>query len=203
MSTGSVWILSQLTPNIYRRRLSGWSRYIRSHIVGHLGGRVQEPTDKMSSSMQRLFWCTVIVVTCCNVPTTTLSLVSPRKVAVVNRSVSPPSWPSFRRYTTSLSSSTSRDPPRRMGELTPSEQVVHDTLCAGSTYSFRIVVVGSGAILETTVPRLGPHFKILQSPSTGTYVRTRKSCGECYDESVCVYIVYDWFVTRGCFVSNH
>lgn len=61
---------------------------------------------------------------------------------------------------------------RRMGELTKSEQVAYDILCelSKSEYSFRIVVVGKngGAILESTVPCLGPKIKILQSPSTGT-----------------------------------
>lgn len=140
-----------------------------------------------------MFWCSVIVAFFF-VPT--LSLVPPRKAAVANRSMSQqqPYWRSFRWYTTSLSSSMNRepsDPPpprqeskRRMGELTPSEQVVHDTLCecAQSQYSFRIVVVGhAGAILETTVPRLGPQIKILQSPSTGTkyYLRLLFYCCVC------------------------
>jgi hypothetical protein len=61
---------------------------------------------------------------------------------------------------------------RRMGELTKSEQTAYDILCelSKSEYSFRIVVVGKNgsAILESTVPCLGPKIKILQSPSTGT-----------------------------------
>jgi hypothetical protein len=62
---------------------------------------------------------------------------------------------------------------RRMGELTPPEQVVYDLLCemSNSSYSFRIVVIGKngGAILESTVPCVGPIIKITQSPSTGRF----------------------------------
>lgn len=63
---------------------------------------------------------------------------------------------------------------RRMGELTKSEQLAYDMLCelSKSKYSFRIVVVGKNgsAILESTVPCVGPQMKILQSPSTGTNI---------------------------------
>lgn len=57
-----------------------------------------------------------------------------------------------------------------MGELTQPEQTVFDVLeeVSKSGYAFRIVVVGSGAILESTVKVVGPVIKITQSPSTGT-----------------------------------
>ena len=57
---------------------------------------------------------------------------------------------------------------RRMGELTTPEQSVYDLMreFSESGYTFRIVVVGQGAILETTSP-LGPITKLTQSPSTG------------------------------------
>ena len=56
----------------------------------------------------------------------------------------------------------------RMGELTSPEQKVYDLLTEihASKYLFRVVVVGSGAILETT-HELGPVLKISQQPSTG------------------------------------
>ena len=55
-----------------------------------------------------------------------------------------------------------------MGELTTPEQTVYDLLreLSDSGYDFRIVVVGQGAILETTSP-LGPITKLTQSPSSG------------------------------------
>lgn len=58
-----------------------------------------------------------------------------------------------------------------MGELTKPEQIIYDVLqeVAESGYSFRVVVVGKGAILESTVPSLGPVLKVTQSPSTGMY----------------------------------
>jgi hypothetical protein len=69
---------------------------------------------------------------------------------------------------------------RRMGELTTSEQIAHDILneLSNSKYSFRIVVIGNNgsAILEATVPCLGPQLKILQSPSTGTCVVVKVPC---------------------------
>jgi hypothetical protein len=69
---------------------------------------------------------------------------------------------------------------RRMGELTPPEQVVYDLLCemSNSSYSFRIVVIGKngGAILESTVPCVGPIIKITQSPSTGRCELLLLSC---------------------------
>ena len=57
---------------------------------------------------------------------------------------------------------------RRMGELTTPEQTVYDLMreLSESGYSFRVVVVGQGAILEATSP-LGPITKLTQSPSTG------------------------------------
>lgn len=64
---------------------------------------------------------------------------------------------------------------RRMGELTKPEQTVFDIMqeVLQSGYSFRVVVVGKGAILESTVPCLGPVIKLTQSPSTGTVVCKR------------------------------
>lgn len=63
-----------------------------------------------------------------------------------------------------------------MGELTKSEQIVYDLLveCSKTNYTFRIVVIGKNntAILESTVPCLGPQIKILQSPSTGANMVT-------------------------------
>ena len=59
---------------------------------------------------------------------------------------------------------------RRMGELTKPEQTVYDILheVSDSGFSFRVVVVGKGTILESTVDSLGPVIKLTQSPSTGT-----------------------------------
>jgi hypothetical protein len=69
---------------------------------------------------------------------------------------------------------------RRMGELTKPEQTVYDVLLevVKSGYSFRVVVVGKGAILESTVPCLGPVIKLTQSPSTGTFV-CKKEAADC------------------------
>jgi len=57
---------------------------------------------------------------------------------------------------------------RRMGDLTTPEQTVYDMMheLSESGYKFRLVVVGKGAILETTSP-LGPVSRVTQSPSTG------------------------------------
>jgi hypothetical protein len=65
---------------------------------------------------------------------------------------------------------------RRMGELTSSEEKVFDLLRSLHTakYSFRIVVVGNGAILETT-SELGPAMKVSQSPKTGKNLLTLAS----------------------------
>lgn len=62
---------------------------------------------------------------------------------------------------------------RRMGELTSSEQQVFDLLqkLHDSQYAFRIVVVGNGAILETT-SALGPALSVAQSPKTGKNLMT-------------------------------
>ena len=64
----------------------------------------------------------------------------------------------------------------RMGELTSPEQKVYDLLTEihASKYLFRVVVVGSGAILETT-HELGPVLKISQQPSTGANLMTLAS----------------------------
>jgi len=64
----------------------------------------------------------------------------------------------------------------RMGELTAPEQRVYDLLhdIHESQYKFRVVVMGSGAILETT-QRLGPVFKVTQQPSTGANLLTLAS----------------------------
>lgn len=60
-----------------------------------------------------------------------------------------------------------------MGDLTPREQTVYDFMkgMKESGYTFRAVVVGKGAILETTTP-LGPVLKVTQSPSTGDNLLT-------------------------------
>ena len=65
---------------------------------------------------------------------------------------------------------------RRMGELTSSEQKVFDLLQTlhDSAHSFRIVVVGNGAILETTSV-LGPALSVSQSPKTGENLMTLAS----------------------------
>ncbi len=64
----------------------------------------------------------------------------------------------------------------RMGELTSPEQKVYDLLTElhVSKYPFRVVVVGSGAILEAT-HELGPVLKISQQPSTGANLMTLAS----------------------------
>jgi hypothetical protein len=63
-----------------------------------------------------------------------------------------------------------------MGELTSPEQKVYDLLTEihASKYPFRVVVMGSGAILETT-HELGPVLKISQQPSTGANLMTLAS----------------------------
>lgn len=68
---------------------------------------------------------------------------------------------------------TSMEKERRMGELTKPEQKVFDIMEAihNSKYLFRVVVVGKGAILETTT-ELGPVMKVTQSPSTGANLMT-------------------------------
>ena len=60
-----------------------------------------------------------------------------------------------------------------MGDLTTPEQTVYGMMqeLSGSGYQFRVVVVGKGAILETTTP-LGPVLKLTQSPSTGEQMST-------------------------------
>lgn len=63
-----------------------------------------------------------------------------------------------------------------MGELTASETKVFDLLQTlhDSKYPFRIVVVGNGAILETTSV-LGPALSVSQSPKTGKNLMTLAS----------------------------
>lgn len=63
---------------------------------------------------------------------------------------------------------TTKTEQRRMGDLTTPEHTVYDMMheLSESGYAFRVVVVGKGAILETT-SRLGPVVKMTQSPSTG------------------------------------
>eukprot|EP00977_Amphora_coffeiformis_P027880 scaffold34656_cov178-Amphora_coffeaeformis.AAC.6 len=65
---------------------------------------------------------------------------------------------------------------RRMGELTSSEQKVFDLLQTlhDANHPFRIVVVGKGAILETTSV-LGPALSVSQSPKTGKNLMTLAS----------------------------
>ena len=71
---------------------------------------------------------------------------------------------------------SSSDLHHRMGELNEPEQKVFALMkeLHDSKYRFRIVVVGYGAILETTSV-LGPVTKILQSASTGTNLLTLAS----------------------------
>lgn len=59
-----------------------------------------------------------------------------------------------------------------MGDLTTPEQTVYEMMqeLSESGYDFRVVVVGKGAILETTSP-LGPVTHVTQSPSTGELYR--------------------------------
>ena len=77
------------------------------------------------------------------------------------------------RKSTSRLFTSSTDEKRRMGELTGPETQVFDILDSvhASGYKFRLVVVGKGAILETTAA-LGPVLKVTQSPSTGTNLLT-------------------------------
>ena len=65
---------------------------------------------------------------------------------------------------------------RRMGELTSAEEKVFDLLQTlhDSKFPFRIVVVGNGAILETT-SILGPALSVSQSPKTGKNLMTLAS----------------------------
>jgi hypothetical protein len=79
----------------------------------------------------------------------------------------------FPRPATASDASSSQ---RRMGELTSTEQRVFDLLqrLHDSQYAFRIVVVGNGAILETT-STLGPTLSVSQSPKTGKNLMTLAS----------------------------
>lgn len=93
----------------------------------------------------------------------------------------PSSWSKVATTTTSSSSSltmtaVSSEESRRMGELTASEEKVFDLMQAihDSKYPFRIVVIGNGAILETTSP-LGPTLAVAQSPKTGKNLLTLAS----------------------------
>ena len=63
-----------------------------------------------------------------------------------------------------------------MGELTAPEEKVFNLLQTlhDSSYPFRIVVVGNGAILETTSV-LGPGLSVSQSPKTGKNLMTLAS----------------------------
>lgn len=73
----------------------------------------------------------------------------------------------------SRAASAAEPSPSRMGELSSPEQKVFDILqdFHRSPYAFRVVVVGNGAILETT-SRLGPVFKVSQQPTTGSNLLT-------------------------------
>jgi hypothetical protein len=77
---------------------------------------------------------------------------------------------------------TSTTDARRMGELTEPEQQVFDIMEAihDSGYLFRMVVVGKGAILETTAA-LGPVLKVTQSPSTGTNMLTLANTDQTFE----------------------
>lgn len=65
---------------------------------------------------------------------------------------------------------------RRMGELTPPEDFVYHLMqdIHDGGYKFRVVVIGKGAILESTHP-LGPKVSIAQSPSSGANLMTLAS----------------------------
>lgn len=65
---------------------------------------------------------------------------------------------------------------RRMGELTSSEEKVFSLMQTlhDSAHPFRVVVVGNGAILETTTV-LGPGLSVSQSPKTGKNLMTLAS----------------------------
>jgi hypothetical protein len=69
-----------------------------------------------------------------------------------------------------------------MGELTEPEQQVFDIMDAIhlSEYKFRVIVVGKGAILETTAA-LGPVLKVTQSPSTGTNMLTLANTDQTFE----------------------
>ena len=72
-----------------------------------------------------------------------------------------------------------------MGELTEPEQKVYDLLreIHDSGYPFRVVVVGKGAILETTSV-LGPKVSIAQSPTTGANLMTLASEDQSFEYHV-------------------
>lgn len=71
---------------------------------------------------------------------------------------------------------------RRMGELTSPEKKTFDVLRAlhDCKFNFRIVVVGNGAILETT-SQLGPTVKVAQSPKTGKNLMTLASQDQSFE----------------------
>lgn len=73
-------------------------------------------------------------------------------------------------------STSSAAPSKKMGELTPPEETVFEVLqeLRSSNYAFRVVVVGNGAILESTSV-LGPKLSIAQSPSSGSNLLTLAS----------------------------
>jgi hypothetical protein len=77
---------------------------------------------------------------------------------------------------------TTTEDHRRMGELTSPEQKTFDIMQAlhDSKFNFRIVVVGHGAILETTSP-LGPTMKVAQSPKTGKNLMTLASQDQSFE----------------------
>ena len=67
-------------------------------------------------------------------------------------------------------------------ELTPQESGVYDLLkdISDSNLSFRIVVIGNGAILEST-NRLGPIFKLGKSPKSGASIATFASKDQSFE----------------------
>lgn len=66
--------------------------------------------------------------------------------------------------------------------LSSPEQKVYDIVADmhGSSYPFRLVVVGNGAILETT-SELGPTFKLGKSPRTGEPLTTFASIDQSFE----------------------
>lgn len=67
-------------------------------------------------------------------------------------------------------------------EMTPPEENVYEILQSlhVSQFPFRLVVVGNGAILETTSP-LGPVMKLSQSPQTGENLLTFASKDQSFE----------------------
>jgi len=102
-----------------------------------------------------------------------------------------------RLYTTTSTGPDDMMERRRMGELTQPEQKVYDLMQAihDSKISFRVVVVGKGAILETT-SELGPVMRLTQSPSTGSNLITFASEDQSFEFHLQLANVYKIVLTK-------